>query len=180
MSFKGKKSMGTRKICQMALLAALTCIATMSVRIPVAATDGYIHLGDSVILIVGVLFGWEYGLAAGGIGSAMADLLSGYPHWVIPTLIIKAVMGFVVGKISNPNKSDNFFSARNLIASFAGIAVMVIGYFIGGAVLKGSFPVSLVSVPENMIQGGAGLIIHYVMGYALYKAKAYRLADKNC
>ena len=54
---------------------ALTCIATMLIQIPIPL--GYAHLGDSVILITAYLFGPVVGALAGGIGSAMADILTG-------------------------------------------------------------------------------------------------------
>ena len=52
---------------------------------------------------------------------------------------------------------------------------MVVGYLIGGTILKGSFLVSLTSVPSNIIQGGGGFIIYLVIGFALEKAKVYNL-----
>ena len=49
----------------------------MLIQIPIPL--GYAHLGDSVILITAYLFGPVVGALAGGIGSAMADILTGYP-----------------------------------------------------------------------------------------------------
>jgi len=63
--------------CMTAVCMALTCIATMLIQIPIPL--GYAHLGDSVILITAYLFGPVVGALAGGIGSAMADILTGYP-----------------------------------------------------------------------------------------------------
>ena len=39
----------TLKLVMAALLAAMTCVATMVIKIPIAATGGYINLGDSSI-----------------------------------------------------------------------------------------------------------------------------------
>lgn len=72
---------------------ALTCIATMLIQIPIPL--GYAHLGDSVILITAYLFGPVVGALAGGIGSAMADILTGYPVWAVPTLLIKTIMPLI-------------------------------------------------------------------------------------
>ena len=60
--------------CMTAVCMALTCIATMLIQIPIPL--GYAHLGDSVILITAYLFGPVVGALAGGIGSAMADILT--------------------------------------------------------------------------------------------------------
>ena len=64
------------QMCVTAVLMALTCVATMVVQIPIPL--GYAHLGDSVILISAYFFGPVVGALAGGIGSAMADILTGY------------------------------------------------------------------------------------------------------
>ena len=72
------KNITVKQLCIKGLLTALVTMATMVISIPVPATNGYIHLGDSVISIASIFFGWEYGLIAGGLGSMMADILSGY------------------------------------------------------------------------------------------------------
>ena len=43
---------------------------------PVPFTRGYIHLGDSMIFIAAILFGWRVGALAGGLGSALADVVA--------------------------------------------------------------------------------------------------------
>lgn len=107
------------------------------------------------------------------------------PHWLtcsadmpigLPfTLIIKGVMGLLVGKIAHYTPQEkHFFGLRNLTGSVVGIVWMIIGYYFGGAVLQKSFTVALTSIPENMVQGGAGFVIFLVVGYAFYKAKIYK------
>ena len=64
------------QMCITAVFMALTCVATMMVQIPIPL--GYAHLGDSVILICAFFFGPVVGALAGGIGSAMADILTGF------------------------------------------------------------------------------------------------------
>ncbi len=167
--------MKTKEICLRGLMIALVTVSTMVLQIPVSATNGYIHLGDSMILLISVFFGWRYGMVAGGVGSALADLLSGYAHWAPFTLIIKGVMGLLVGKIAHYTPQEkHFFGLRNLTGSVVGIVWMIIGYYFGGAVLQKSFTVALTSIPENMVQGGAGFVIFLVVGYAFYKAKIYK------
>lgn len=170
--------MTTKELCIQGLLTALVTVCTMVFQIPVSATQGYVHLGDSMILLTSVFFGWRYGMVAGGVGSALADLLSGYAHWAPFTLIIKGVMGLLIGLVSDfAKKQEKFFTARNLLASAIGIIWMVFGYFIGGGILKSSFAVAATSIPENLIQGIAGAIIFLVVGAAFYKAKVYKFVS---
>lgn len=170
--------MTTKELCIQGLLTALVTVCTMVFQIPVSATQGYIHLGDSMILLIGVFFGWRYGMVAGGVGSALADLLSGYAHWAPFTLIIKGLMGLIIGLVSDfAGRQEKFFTMRNFLASVAGIAWMVFGYFIGGGILKSSFAVAATSIPENMVQGIAGAVIFFVVGTAFYKAKVYKFVS---
>ncbi|NCC16813.1 MAG: ECF transporter S component [Clostridia bacterium] len=167
--------MSTKELCIQGLLVALVTISTMIFQVPVSATQGYIHLGDSMILLIGVFFGARYGMVAGGVGSALADLLSGYAHWALFTLIIKGIMGYLIGKIASfSEKNQKFFTTRNMLASVSGIIWMVFGYFIAGGILKSSFAVAAVSIPENLVQGFAGLAIFIVVGIAFHKAKIYK------
>ena len=85
-----------RKLVLAALLAALTAVATMIIRIP-TPTQGYIHLGDGMVLICGILLGPGLGALAAGIGSMMADLIGGYMAWVPGTFVIKALTALLGG-----------------------------------------------------------------------------------
>ena len=93
--------MSTKKLCAMGLLVALTCVATMIIQIPIPATQGYVNIGDSIVLISAIFFGPQVGFVAGGLGSGLADLLSGYPQWAIATFIIKGIEGLVAGMIAH-------------------------------------------------------------------------------
>lgn len=161
---KGK----TNDLTILGLLVALIAVSTMVIQIPVPATEGYIHLGDSMIFLAAILFGYRYGMIAGGVGSALADILTGYAHWAIPTLIIKGLMGYIVGKIAD-NENKKIMNTRNIVALVIGTLWMVVGYYFGGAFLQGSLKVPLASIPSNLIQGFGGAIIFVPIGAALKK-----------
>lgn len=99
-SMNEKKSTNwtAKKLAINALAIALVCVSTMVIQIPIPL--GYMHLGNCCILLVSVYFGNMTGMLAGGIGSCLADLLSGYTQWIIPTLIIKGIMGLVIAMIA--------------------------------------------------------------------------------
>ncbi len=170
------EKMTTKQLCLNGLFIAIVCLCTMIIRIPVPATNGYIHIGDSVIIIISVFFGKKYGAAAGGIGSALADLFSGYPHWMLFTFVIKGIMGFVIGSLAGRSKSG-VLSFKNVFAPVIGIIWMIIGYVLGGTVLEGSFLVALSSVPSNIIQGIGGFVIYIVIGCALEKSNFFKIMN---
>ena len=68
-----------RKLVLAALMAALCTIMTMVIQVP-SPMQGYVNLGDCAVLMSAWVLGPLYGGAAAGIGSALADQLSGYAH----------------------------------------------------------------------------------------------------
>ena len=83
-----------RKIVFTALMASLICVATMIIKIP-TPLHGYINLGDAIVLLAAWTLGPLYGCAAAGIGSALADLFSGYAMYAPATFVIKGLMALV-------------------------------------------------------------------------------------
>ena len=81
-----------KKLILAALFAALSCVATMSIRIPTPGTGGYIHPGDAIVILSGVILGPVWGFLAGGIGSALSDLIGGYFIYVPITFVIKGLV----------------------------------------------------------------------------------------
>ena len=77
-----------KKLVLAALFAAIACVATVVIVIPIPATNGYLNPGDAVVLFGAFALGPVWGAAAGGIGTAMADLLLGYAAYVPGTLVI--------------------------------------------------------------------------------------------
>ena len=82
-----KNKNATQKLVLAALLAALTCVATMIITIP-SPLKGYLNLGDSVVLLAGWMLSPVYGFLAAGLGSALADMFSGYVIYAPATFVI--------------------------------------------------------------------------------------------
>ncbi|NLX64177.1 MAG: ECF transporter S component [Clostridiaceae bacterium] len=87
----------TKKYIITGLMTAFVFALTFVFHIPVPYTSGYIHLGDSMIYLSVIILGPFFGAFASGIGSMLADLLAGYAHYAVPTLIIKSVMAIIMG-----------------------------------------------------------------------------------
>ncbi|SHJ78942.1 ECF transporter S component [Paramaledivibacter caminithermalis] len=162
-------NISTKELTIMGLLTALVTVSTIAITIPIPATGGYLNLGDSFIFLAAIVFGWRYGLVAGGLGAALADLLVA-PAYVIPTLIVKGVMGFIVGKIAD-NDNDNLFNYRNLTAIIIGAVWMALGYYIAQTIMLGNFKTPLVEFGPNVLQGLIGALIFFPMALAIKKSK---------
>ena len=86
-----EKEKKLRNMVYTGLFAALICLTTAFIlHIPVG--NGYIHLGDSFIYLAACMLPMPYGILAAAIGGSMADLLSGYAIYAIPTAIIKSML----------------------------------------------------------------------------------------
>ena len=122
-----------KKLVTAALLAAMTCVATMIIKIP-TPTFGYIHPGDGFVLLCGVVLGPLPGALAAGIGSMFSDIFSGYVTWAPATFIIKALTGGIAGllfhRFKNTLHSKKGRYAALALGGIVGEAIMVIGYFL--------------------------------------------------
>ena len=151
----------TKKIVMAALIAALACVATMIIKIP-SPLKGYLNLGDCIVLVAGWMLSPAYGFLAAGLGSALADILSGYVVYAPATFVIKGLMALIAfyGFKLLHNKIGNLQS--KIIAGIFAEIVMIFGYFVFEGFLYGFAP-SLVNIPANGVQGIAGLIIAVVL-----------------
>ncbi len=139
-----------------ALFAALTCVATVLIHIPMPATNGYINLGDGVVLLGAFLLGPVYGFAAGGLGSMLADVLLGYAAYAPGTFIIKGLTALTAALILRALSGR---LSGLVVGAAAGEVVMVLGYFAYEALVLGYGIAAAASIPGNAVQGAAGMAI---------------------
>ena len=147
-----------------ALFAALVCAATVAVRIPIPATQGYANLGDAIVLLAAFFLGPLYGSLAAGIGSAMADLFAGYAVYAPGTAVIKGLCALIAALLLR--SLGNRLRWAHVPAAVVGECVMVGGYFLYESTILGYGLAAAGSVPANAIQGAVGV----VGGVILYQA----------
>jgi uncharacterized membrane protein len=149
------------QISLIAVMAAVTAAATFIVRIP-NPMGGYFNLGDVAVFAVALTFNPLVGSLAGGIGSAIADLI-GFPVFAIPTLIIKGLEGLLASVISN-KKSP----IRDLFAVVVAGSEMVVGYFVVEYfVLQWGMGGALAEIPGNVVQIVVGGLIGVPLSYII-------------
>lgn len=154
-----------------ALFAALCCVATMLIDIPMPATNGYINLGDGMVLLGAFLLGPLYGAAAGGLGSMLADILLGYAVYAPATLVIKGLMAMCAALVLRSMRGKTAGLAAGAIA---GEIIMVLGYFAFEALVMGYGLAAAASIPGNAIQGAAGIIVSVLAYKALHAVPSIR------
>jgi uncharacterized membrane protein len=154
MKFKINQERITVTIAQAAIMAALTTVATALVQIYIPATKGYLNFGDIIIFTSAFTFGPAVGGFAGGVGSALSDVLTGYAYFSPFTLIIKGTEGLIAGLISNrlSKKRDGF------AVVIAGTE-MVGGYFLAEFFGLSEGWAAIFEVPANILQIAVGGIV---------------------
>lgn len=131
----------------MGVMTALVAVTTFAIQIYIPTTRGYLNFGDIMIFVSALTFGPLIGGFAGGVGSAISDVLGGYAYFAPSTLVIKGTEGVIAGLISN-----RISPRRDVLAVIIAGAEMITGYF-----LAEFFPLqegwaALSEVPANILQ----------------------------
>lgn len=151
--------MNVRQLAMVSLFMALVTVATMIVRVPIPQTTGYMNLGDSVVLISGVFFGPALGFIAGGVGSALADILGGYPQWAPWTLLIKGLEAMFAGTAVRRLRLDTSRTTVPMVACFVlCTAWMVLGYYVTEVIMYDQ-KAALAEVPANLVQASGSVVL---------------------
>ncbi|MEW6724643.1 MAG: ECF transporter S component [Bacillota bacterium] len=151
-----------RRLVTAGLLAGLVLGATLIRVVP--SDKAYFNLGEAVIYAIALVFGRWYAGAAGAVGSALADLVSGYGVWAPITFIIKGVEGYVVGTLAQGGGR-----ARTAIALLAGAGILIGGYVTAAYLMYGIGAVATELVVD-LLQAAAGIVIGLFLAEALKRA----------
>ena len=160
--------LGSRELAAIAVMAALCFVATYSIMIPIPATSGYFNIGDIFVIISGLVFGPIVGGVAGGLGSAISDLMGGYYFFVPFTLIIKGCEGLIAGYVGGRLATAKL--NRVILAWALGGSAVVIGYFAVESIFFG-VSAAVVEVPVNLLQ----VIVAGVVGVPVSQALKIRI-----
>jgi uncharacterized membrane protein len=175
MSDKHRKSgiMGSPafRIASLAILTALAAVFTYIVRIPIARTGGYLNLGDVIIYFTAFTFGPVSALVAGGLGTAITDLISGYSQWAPISLLAHGLQGLAAGLIASIpwRERTSTFNPFWVVAAVAGTVIMAGGYLVAQILMLGA-GAALFELPWNLLQNLIGVVGAIPLTIAVRKA----------
>lgn len=160
------------KLVRASLFAALCTIMTLVIQVP-SPMQGYVNLGDCAVLLSSWVLGPWYGGAAAGVGSMLADLLSGYAHYAPGTFAVKLAMAVAAGCLFRAlrNKALHPLPAQ-LASGLMGEVIMVLGYFGYACLWLGKGWAAAASIPGNIIQGIFGLAAAAAVYHLLSRGRA--------
>lgn len=161
-----------KKIVYLGIFTALVIVMTLIIRVPVPQTNGYINLGDSMILLGTLYFGGWFGAVIGSFGSAIADMIGGFGSFAPFTFVIKGVEGLLFGGMLFLFKRENK-ALFIIISSVVATLWMVAGYFIV-EIFKFGTPAALAELPGNLLQALGSIIISIL----LYKILSKKVPSK--
>lgn len=158
-----------------ALFAAIIAVTTAYIfHIPVGTNGGYIHIGDCFIYLVACFLPLPYAMLAGAIGGGFADLMTA-PAWILPTVIIKALL-----VIPFSADFEKILNKRNIFALFIATIITCGGYYVAESIMFGNWITPLASMAFGLIQAGGSGVLFVIIGGALDKSNMKnRLLDMN-
>ena len=174
-------NIGARQLAVAGVLTAMTVVTTVFTRIPVSIIQGYFNLGDTVILVAGVLSGSFAGAFAGAAGSAVADILTGAYIFAPITLVVKGLEGFIAGELSGAEHHEKPKRRKLTLALAAGACAMVAGYFIAESSVLAlfdrafGFAAAVAELPVNLAQGGISVALARLAIEGLRRSKIVRI-----
>lgn len=151
----------TKNLVLTALFAALIFVATYSIKMPLG--QGYIHFGDAFIYMAACLLPFPYSMLAASIGGALSDTLASYNQYILPTLIIKALL-----VLPFTYKKEKLLNIRNIFAPIIAGIIGLAGYFIAETFMYG-MPTAFANVLLGSIQPIGSLVIFYIIAFTFDK-----------
>lgn len=179
-----KASSGRRKLYSIiivGLMAALVYVGNyLQIKIPNGALVTRIHLGNSMCLLAGLLFGRLKGGLASGIGAGLYDLFD--PVYIVSapyTFFSKFAMGFTAGHIRKhgPANEKKAVIVGAIVGQLVYIVLYLLKTFISQILLGEPVSVALkltgVNAITSTINGVLACVIAIPLYFALSKALAH-------
>ena len=139
-------------------LTVVTALITLFIRIPLPSR-GYFNFGDVAVVFSGLVLGsltksnrFLWGAAAGGIGSALADIIGGFGMFAPITLAAKGLEGGLCAVASGKPK------AMRWVLLLLGGGAMVATYFTAEALMPNiGLQGAISEIVPNLIQAAGGI-----------------------
>ena len=133
--------------------AAITVMTAWFLHIPIP-TGGYIHVGDALIYLAACLLPAPYAVAAAAVGAGLADLLTA-PVWVVPTLVIKALVVLLFAP-----REERILCRRNCAAVVIAGVFSPTAYALAGCAMAGTWTAFAPQFLGTLLQGiGSGVLV---------------------
>jgi uncharacterized membrane protein len=145
-----------------AVLSAVYAVLIIAVRVP-SPTGGYTHIGDVVVFVAALLFGYKVGGLVGVVGSVAADFYVGYERWFV-SILAHGLEGLI------PGLTKGRSLLVQAVACVVGGFLMATTYFLVNIFIKGYAP-ALISYMRDMFgQAGISIIVGLAVARVIRRA----------
>lgn len=139
-------------------LTAVVALTTLFIRVPLPSR-GYFNFGDVAVVFAGLVLGtlggrkgFIWGAAAGGVGSALADIIGGFGLFAPITLIAKGAEGALAAWAAGRTR------VLHWVCLVLGGAAMVAVYFVAETLMPNiGLQGAVAEIVPNLIQAGGGI-----------------------
>ncbi len=156
------------------LFAALVYVFTAFLHIPTGA--GYTHAGDGLIYLAACILPAPYAAAAGAVGGALSDGLTGFAVWMPATIVIKVLTSFCFSR-----NTKKIICVRNLLGIVPALVLCVVGYslyegvFMAGGINTGAVIAAFGQTPAYCVQVAASSLLFVAVGSAFDRSGIRKL-----
>jgi len=157
-----KTTQATKEVALTAVLSAAYAAAILLLVIP-SPTGGYTHIGDFVVFVAALLFGYKVGSFAGAIGAVAVDLFTGYPRWFV-SIPAHWLEGLV------PGLAKNKPFALQAVSCMIGGFLMATTYFVVNIYVKGLALAAVSYARDLFVQAGISTVLALTVVKAVKKA----------
>ena len=182
------------RIIAVGLMAALVYAGNyLQIQIPNGlSTPTRIHLGNSMCLLAGLLFGGMSGGLSAGIGAALFDLFD--PVYIVSapyTFFSKFAMGFTAGKLRRTSKTKENEKVIVLISAITGQLVYIVLYLVKtyfamiilGNTQQAAWAAVITNSMTSSVNGVLAVVIavplYFALRTALKSTGIYALIENN-
>lgn len=141
------------KLKDLSLLAVLVALAVALGRVgQIPTPTGFLTLVDAVIYFSAFYLGAKKGAVVGGLSAFLLDLLSGYPNWMLISLVAHGAQGYFAG-----------WTGRKQVFGLTLASLAMVGtYFLAGMMFYG-LGEALAGILGNLLQNFFGLAVGFLI-----------------
>ena len=152
------KQTKTTKIALVSILAATSVVLGYFIKIP--TPTGFLTLLDVGVFFTAFYFGSREGAVVGGLAGFLIDLISGYPQWMIFSLINHGLQGYFAG----------FKGKWQWLGLVLATLFMVAGYALASAWMNG-WGAAIPEIVPNLVQNIVGMTVGFLLCHSVKKAR---------
>ena len=150
------KQTKTTKIALVSILAASSVVLGYFIKIP--TPTGFLTLLDVGVFFTAFYFGSREGAVVGGLAGFLIDLISGYPQWMIFSLINHGFQGYFAG----------FKGKWQWLGLVLATLFMVAGYALASAWMNG-WGAAIPEIIPNLMQNIVAMTLGFLLCHSVKK-----------